>query len=184
MPQSPMSFLSQIMRRPAPIAATLCAAFLLPAGCAQHHRDPIVQKQIQAAYDAQSRAYDRKDASGVLAICSPDYQDVNGNESDGMDKYAETIRGFVSMADTMDATATVSDADIAGDRADVTVHRHFDMSTVVMPKDGKHHQFVSDETNTDTWERDSVKGWLKLRSVTTRSSSTLDGKSAAEGDAS
>jgi hypothetical protein len=150
---------------------------LVVTGCGRRS-DPATKAAIQAAYDAQSAAYSRLDADGVLAICASDYEDENRGEITPRPHYEKTIREFVGVAASITARATVRDVlDSSTDAAEVLVDRHFEVTLQPSPKDGKSHLFISDETNRDKWIRSPGKGWQKRRSVVAAFHATMDGKS-------
>lgn len=158
----------------------LACACALPAlcGCASElTADPATKTAIQSAYDEQSKAYNRKDADGVLARCSPDYEDVNGEVADDMDKYSDTIHRILSLVTKVSASATVQSVTCT-DKSHCTakVERDFDFTLPSSPKDGVPHTLMTHETNSDDWVNDPAKGWLKRRSVVLDSKSWQDGK--------
>jgi hypothetical protein len=162
---------------------SLSVVALLTASCATRHAppDPTIKPAIQAAYDLQSAAYNRLDADGVLAVCSPDYEDVDRGKTKPLPDYEKTIRTFVAMAASMTARATVrevldSHQDSRGNTAEVLVERHFEITLQPSLKDGKNHRFVSSETNRDTWIHPEGKGWQKRRSVNLDFRATMDGQ--------
>lgn len=164
--------------------AALCAAAI--AGCghdratAPPQNNSAVQAAIQAAYDRQSAAYVARDASAVMVECSPNYTELNGQETDSRAQVTQTIEDFVALAATLKATAAVESVDVDGQLAHVIVNRHFDLLSFPMKKKTEstahQHRFVSDETNRDTWTTTDGKRWLKLDSAVLASSSSIDGK--------
>jgi hypothetical protein len=161
------------------LSIAVCASAL--AGCA-HRNDASVKAAIQAAYNKQSAAYVNRQPDAVMAVCAPNYTEVNGNNVDSRTQVADTITGFIVFAQKLDASATVRSVSVHDNVADVTVDRHFDMLTVPVKTKNEaaptQHHFVSDETNNDTWVNEQGKGWLKLKSITVESNSSFDGKSA------
>jgi hypothetical protein len=131
-------------------------------GCSRK-ADAATIKSIQAAYDKQGAAYGMRNAAGVLSVCHPNFEDMTGDGVMGRPEYDQMIQKLMTNVQSCSVRCEVIEARLDGERCRVTVNRQVQAS-VFNPEDRQMHQVAMEEMNSDTWERDPVKGWLKRRS--------------------
>jgi hypothetical protein len=132
------------------------------AGCSRK-ADAATVQAIQAAYDKQSAAYSMRNAAGVLSVCHPNYEDMTGDGVMRRPEYDQMIQSLLTNVQSCSIRAEVIEARLDGERCRVTVNRQIQAS-VFNAEDQQIHQVALEEMNSDTWERDPAKGWLKRRS--------------------
>src|SRR5262245_40029618 len=69
---------------------SLALFVVLAAGCGRH-KDPAVQKEIQARYDQQDAAFSSHDVIGVTALCTPDYSETNAGIVSARPRSADSV---------------------------------------------------------------------------------------------
>src|SRR5579871_1538259 len=79
------------------------------------------RKAIQAAYDHQSDALNKKDAAGAFAMCSPDFVsvDMKGTQSTAAQN-REMLKMMFNMAKSIKLTQSVQNIALKGSQAQVT----------------------------------------------------------------
>jgi len=151
---------------------------LLFLGACQAPSDTEEFQAIQAVYDQQSKAFNDRSVSGVLAVCSSGYQNDNAkaHRSERFSDYADRIESFLHDAEQLRTTATIRSAKVHDNEAQLQTDWHFEAMVNATPPDGKRHHFVSDELDADTWIKDPAKGWIKRHTSVSSTVSTLDGE--------
>ena len=134
------------------------------------------RKAIQAAYDREDAAADRKDIKGVLANCAPDFQAI---ELDGSRSTLADARKSMSMAfqqfKTVTAKTTIQKFTLQGNKATMTVKEYAQMTTGPLGPKKQTHKLIVVGTDQDTWVKHGNR-WLKEITRTISRKQTLDGR--------
>lgn len=132
------------------------------------------KKEIQANYDAISKAFVTKDIDGLSKFYAPDFV---AREKDGTTTPRErVIADFTRQMNMLKEVSWVKKIvklTQKGDEATVTVKGNFKGK---MPgQDGKSHPFTLQVTAEDVWVKGSA-GWLLKSTLVLDRAATIDGK--------
>jgi hypothetical protein len=138
----------------------LAFAFVVLVSCAQD--TARIKTAIQTAYNAQSAAYAKRDAAGVMRYLSANYIDVNTDGDTNHDAYETLIKRLFATGARFTVTVKVTDVRMEAIQAVVTANRHFVAGGLNPLKPDSN--FVQDEVLEDLWVQEKGQ-WLKTQST-------------------
>ena len=121
-----------------------------------------IKAAIQTAYNAQSAAYAKRDAVGVMRYLSLKYIDVNTDGDTNHDAYETLIERLFATGANFTVIVKVTDLRMEATRAVVTAKRHFVAGGLNPLKPDS--DFVQDEVLEDWWVQEKGQ-WLKAQST-------------------
>jgi ketosteroid isomerase-like protein len=133
------------------------------------------RKAIQAAYDRNSAAGNKRDLAGSLTIYTPDYvsTDKSGKKTD-LKQMHDQMKLIFGMFKTFKVTQSVQSLQLKGNEAQITLKSHLE-GTLSNPQTKQAHTFTADMASNETWVK-TPKGWLNKRSNTISEKEMMDGK--------
>lgn len=168
------------------------------------HKDPAVDKAIQARYGDLDGAFARRDIEGILALCSTDYSETNKGMPSVRPKNWDTVavtaraRRKANRANEVDIdspaqyreflTEYLSGIQSLSVRSEIlreaSVNKSNDRAmvtisrevnaTIINPANNQPFPLLVKEQASDTWVKDAKKGWLRQNSEVTMSSTQKD----------
>lgn len=177
---------------------------LCTVGCM--HKDPVVEKEIQARYSQQDAAFAGRNIAGVAAFCTSDYSETNAGliserpknaniairggrarvqkervRIPSLGAYKEYLAIHFASVQSLSVQSTIATARVneKKDRASVSVHRET-RASVLPPGSQQPFPLVLQETYDDSWIKDPAKGWLKQSSSVSSTNTQRDRMAESE----
>jgi len=140
------------------------------------------RKAIQAAYDREDAAFDRKDIKGALVNCAPDFQFIApGGMRGGLADARQSLTTQFGRNSSFVARTTLQKLTLQGSKVIVTV-KEYQVRTVVPRAPHAHmHKIVMVSIDQDTWVKHGNR-WLREMTRVLSQKQTLDGKPIPQGE--
>ena len=121
-----------------------------------------VRKEIQAVYDQQSAALNRKDVPGFLALCTPDYQDMaRGKRLHKAQFIRQTLPRTLAKYSTLAMSATIKTLEVKDSQATVTATHQ--VKVTFLPRySASASPRISETVTQDIWIK-TDEGWRTKR---------------------
>ena len=133
------------------------------------------RKTITAAYAAENRAVENKDAKSMFASYSSDYsQTTKRGERLNLEGIKQVVPKILQAATKITDKTTVQKFSVKGNKAFATVVRHTNIS-IVNPRTHKPMTEIDDVVSVDTWVKSGTAWKLKM-SQEKSEQQTIDGK--------
>ncbi len=164
-------------RRLRSVSLALCTLLITLAPVAIRADAPLEAKTaIQAVYNRESAAINKKDVEGVLAIYTADYVEIGqGGKKRSLAETKQEMQGIFATLQAMKMTQTISKVMLKGEQATVQVKQHMD-AALTEPQTHKKHSITMSSSVEDIWVKSGKSGWLKKHSKTLSEQGTMDGK--------
>ena len=131
---------------------------------------------IQAVYNKETAAVNKKDVKGSLAIYAPDYVEIGlSGKKRSLAETKKQMQSLFEGQEKIKLKQTITKVTLAGNQATVLVKQHLEM-TIVEPQTQTKLISTSDARVEDIWVKSGKSGWLKKQSKTLSEKATVDGK--------
>ena len=149
----------------------IAAAFVFTTACGRSD----VKADMQGRYEAMNSAVKAKDVDKFMTYLSNDFEQVGVDKTTfKRNKMEELFRAVTKEAVDIDSKASVTNATVSGDRADVTAT----ITQKITMKEAtgeKTHVIEITSTCQDVWKKENGE-WKLLQSTETKHDATRDGQ--------